>query len=368
MNIAFFHELHRGGARRSANEFAKYLKRNHEVDLYIVDGKRNDNEKKFYSRIFFYKFIPEKWTGKNWTVRLYKDTVELYNLYKLHQKIAKEIDKKKYELVFLEPSRFTQAPFILRFLKTKKIYYCQEPLRLVYDSKIAIEKNLNFLKALYERLIRKARKTIDKANIKCADLVIANSKYTRKNIETAYGIKNTVSYMGVDSGIFMPSKVKKDTDILFVGAYQPVDGYDLLKKSLPLMKIKPKVKVLASEKEWITDDKDMRNLYCSSKIIVALAYNEPFGLIPLEAMSCGVPIVAVNEGGYKETVVDGETGCLVPRNPKILARKLDWMLSNGDILEEMGKNARQHIVDKWRWEDQTRILEKIMFRTSSKNE
>src|SRR3989344_707191 len=344
MNIAFFHELHRGGARRSANEFAKYLKRNHEVDLYIVDGKRNDNEKKFYSRIFFYKFIPEKWTGKNWTVRLYKDTVELYNLYKLHQKIAKEIDKKKYELVFLEP------------------------LRLVYDSKIAIEKNLNFLKALYERLIRKARKTIDKANIKCADLVIANSKYTRRNIETAYGIKNTVSYMGVDSGIFMPSKVKKDTDILFVGAYQPVDGYYLLKKSLPLMKIKPKVKVLASEKEWITDDKDMRNLYCSSKIIVALAYNEPFGLIPLEAMSCGVPIVAVNEGGYKETVVDVETGCLVPRNPKILARKLDWMLSNGKILEEMGKNARQHIVDKWRWEDQTRILEKIMFRTSSKNE
>lgn len=368
MKIAVFHELHRGGARRSANEFARHLRRNHTVDLYIVDEIGNKDEKKYYNKIFFYKFIPKKWAGKNWKVRIHKDTAELYNLNKLHQKIAKDIDKKKYDLVFLEPSKFTQAPFVLKFLKTTTIYYCQEPLRLVYDPQLAIEKNLNPLKTLYERMIRKARKKIDRANIKCADLIITNSKYTKKNIETAYGLKSTVSYMGVDSRVFMPQDIKKDTDILFVGAYHSVDGYDLLIKSVPLMKLKPKVKVLASEKEWITNDKDIKNLYCSSKIIVALAYNEPFGLIPLEAMSCGIPVVAVNEGGYKETIVDGKTGYLVPRNPKILARKLDRILSSARLLEKMGENARQHIVNKWRWEDQARMLEKIMFKKVLENE
>src|SRR5258708_3905124 len=131
MKIAFFHEVHAGGARKTVNEFGKRLKHKHTVDMYYVDGKNDVAEEKNFHSVNFYKFTPKKWTGGNWKTKLYKDSIELIKLYNSHKKIARDIDIKKYDLVFIHPSKFTQAPFLLRFLKTKKIYYCQEPLRMV---------------------------------------------------------------------------------------------------------------------------------------------------------------------------------------------------------------------------------------------
>ncbi len=365
MKIAIFHELHSGGARRSVNEFAKRLKKNHIVDLYFVDELKNDNEKTFFSNVNYYKFIPKKWTGNDWKTKLYKDTIELIKLYILHKKIAIEIDSKKYDIVFIDPSRFTQAPFILRFLKTKKIYYCQEPLRMVYEEVFDIKKDLHPLKFLYEKLNRLIRKKIDNKNIKYADLIIANSKYTQSNIMKSYGLKSTFSYMGVDTQVFKPVEIKKDIDILFIGAFEFSDGYNLFENAKKFLKSKANIKILASEKQWISNDLMIRNLYCRSRLVLALAFNEPFGLIPIEAMACGVPVVAVNEGGYKETIIDGETGFLVSRNPKILAQKLDFLLTHQLILQKTGDNARRKVTSRWTWEKSTNKLENILLKHNS---
>ena len=94
MKIAVFHELHSGGALRAVDEFVKGLKKDHQVDLYTTDN-----------------FTPKKWNGGNWKLKLYKDTVELYKLFKLHRKIAQEINEKEYDIVFIHPSQFTQRSF-----------------------------------------------------------------------------------------------------------------------------------------------------------------------------------------------------------------------------------------------------------------
>lgn len=360
MKIAIFHELHSGGARRSVIEFGKQFQKQHTVDLYYVDEKENEKDKAFFRRAYFFQFIPKKWIGHDWKTKLYKDTVELYKLYKFHKKIAREIDKRKYDVVFIEPSKLTQAPFILRFLKTKKVYYCQEPLRMVYEPLLAIKKDLSFFKYYYEKLNRFIRKQIDRSNLSHADVVIGNSKYTSNNIKKAYGITSLTSYMGVDTDVFKPVKKKKDIDILFVGSYDFADGYNLLESAKKYFKKLPVIKVLAAEKQWITSDSMMRDLYCRSKIILALAYNEPFGLIPLEAMSCGVPVVAVNDGGYKETVVDGVTGYLVERNAKQLASKLSELLGNEDLRKKMGSAARKHALMMWRWEKNSLKLQEYL--------
>lgn len=359
MKIAIFHELHSGGARRSVNEFSKRLKRKHKVDLYIVDEKVNNSEKHFFSSVNFYKFTSKKWTGHDWKVRLYKDTLELYNLYKLHKKIAKEINEKDYDLIFLDPSKYTQAPFILRFLKKKKIYYCQEPLRLVYEEVLKVNENLPKHKYYYERLNRYIRKKIDLKNIAYSDKLIANSNYSRKNILKCYGLNSTVSYMGVDEKVFRPEKVKKDIDVLFIGSYDPVSGYGLFVNTQKYLKKDLNIKILAAEKQWITDDKMLRNLYRRSKIILALADNEPFGLIPIEAMSCGSPVVAINEGGYKETVIDGKTGYLVEKDPKKLAEKLNSLVSSPKKITKMGEAGREQILNNWTWDKQTEKLENL---------
>lgn len=359
MNIAIFHELHSGGARRAVNEFSKRLKHKNVIDLYLVDESIDKNEKKYFNNIIFYKFLPKKWTGGDWKAKLYKDTLELFKLYRLHKKIAHDINKKKYDVAFIHPSQFTQAPFLLRFLKIKKIYYCQEPLRMAYESGFAFSQGLNSVKKIYETFSRWLKKYIDSTNIHHANIILANSKNTQKNISSAYNLKSDVCYLGVDTEVFKQQKLKKDIDILFIGGNDKIDGLDLLNESVSLMKIKPKIKTHISGDNWI-DDKSLAMLYSRAKIVVCLAKNEPFGLTPLEAMACGTVVVAVNEGGYKETIIDGSNGFLVPRDPRILAKKLEYLLKNNQTRIQMEKNAVAYVKKYWTWDESAKKLERIL--------
>lgn len=359
MKIAIFHELHTGGGRKAVNEIARVLKKRHHVDLYLVDNKVHHGENIFFHNIFFYQFIPKIWRGNNWRVKLYKDSFELWQLYQLHKKIAEVIDKKQYDVVFIHPSQFTQAPFLLRMLKTKKIYYCEEQLRIVYDPYFSLGK-MNFLKKVYEVTNRFIRKRIDEVNIHHADVIVANSFYTQNRIEKAYSLKSIVRYLGVNQNIFSPMHVKKDIDILYIGSRLAIDGFDLLQESLSIIKSKPVVYThLTGESKFFTDAQLCR-LYARSKIVVCLAINEPFGLIPLEAMACGVPVIAVNDGGYKETVVSDKTGYLVPRNPKKVAEKINHLLTDTKKRTAFSVNAREHVLKRWTWDIATQRLESIL--------
>jgi glycosyltransferase involved in cell wall biosynthesis len=72
---------------------------------------------------------------------------------------------------------------------------------------------------------------------------------------------------------------------------------------------------------------DMPAWYRSADVLACAPWYEPFGLTPLEAMACGVPVVAYALGGFTDTVVDGVTGHLVPaRNPRALATTLRRLL------------------------------------------
>jgi len=59
---------------------------------------------------------------------------------------------------------------------------------------------------------------------------------------------------------------------------------------------------------------ELVKLLSSSLAVVSLAHKEPFGLTPVEAHAVGVPALMVNEGGFASTIIDGESGRLLPRN------------------------------------------------------
>jgi len=359
MKIAFFHELPYGGARRAVHEFGRQLKRNHTVDLFYVDDKGESGARSIFDSVAFFQFIPKPWSGHNWKAKMYKDTIELYKLAMLHKNLAKKIDQKNYDFVFVHGSKYTQAPFMLRYLKTTSAYYCQEPLRMIYEELFDKTNELSIERKLYERSTRKMRKIIDKKNIFSAKILLANSIYTKNNIKKAYGLDATVCYMGVDISKFYPQASKKRFDILFVGSMDEADGYQFLQQGINLMKKKPIIRYVLRENEWISDDSVMRKLYNSSKLLTCLGYREPFGLLPLEAQACGIPVVAVCEGGYLDTVKDKVTGFLIKRDPKILAQTFVKLLDNPEEIGKLGENASRNIKENWTWEKSAGNLLKI---------
>ncbi len=364
MRIAFFHELPKGGARIALSEIAHGLSKKHEVDLYYVDDESNKSEEAIYNKSYFFRFIPKPWKGNNAKVRIYKDTRELFNIDRLHKKIAKLIDSKKYDLVFVNASKYIEAPFILRHLKTLSVFYLHDPhFRVVYEH-VYISEPADPIRRYYEKVHRKILKIIDRNNILKASYLIANSKFTKKTTYKSYGIDSEVGYLGTDTKFFKPSLiVEKDIDVLYIGSKDVLDGYPVLVKIKKFLDGKVKIRTLFNEDEWLAPEQ-IRELYRRSRIVLCLAVNEPFGLLAIEAASVGVPVIAIDEGGYKETIINGKTGYLVKRDPKNIAKKIMNILTNPKKMDLLSKNSRTHALKNWSWDKKisniSDLLEKII--------
>jgi D-inositol-3-phosphate glycosyltransferase len=80
--------------------------------------------------------------------------------------------------------------------------------------------------------------------------------------------------------------------------------------------------------------------YSAADLVVIPSHYESFGMVALEAMACGTPVVASKVGGLAYSIQDGHTGFLVPdRNPKELADKIRLLICDGDLREKLGQQA-----------------------------
>ena len=89
----------------------------------------------------------------------------------------------------------------------------------------------------------------------------------------------------------------------------------------------------------------------SADVLVSVPTYEPFGMVPLEAMACGVPVVASAVGGLMDTVVDGTTGALVPAGrPDLLADVLRQLLADPVRLEGYGLAGNDRVHARYTWQ------------------
>jgi glycosyltransferase involved in cell wall biosynthesis len=95
----------------------------------------------------------------------------------------------------------------------------------------------------------------------------------------------------------------------------------------------------------------MPALLRSADLLVHVPLYEPFGMVPLEAMACGTPVVAAEGGSDQDAVVDGATGALIPPGrPTLLARRIRELLSSPMLLEGYGIAAADRARARYSWE------------------
>ncbi len=95
---------------------------------------------------------------------------------------------------------------------------------------------------------------------------------------------------------------------------------------------------------------DLVRLYCRSQIVVCPSLYEGFGLPAVEAMACGVPVVATSAGALSEIIEDGVTGITVPPGDSAALRDaLRLLLSDPDVCRRMGEAGRRRVVESYTW-------------------
>ncbi len=101
---------------------------------------------------------------------------------------------------------------------------------------------------------------------------------------------------------------------------------------------------------WHSFD-EIKEFYKQSDIcVVPSIWEEPFGLVAVEAMATGRPVVVANVGGLQEIVTPGETGYIYERDkPEQLAGHIETLLSDSELRERMGAAGRKCVEERYQW-------------------
>jgi glycosyltransferase involved in cell wall biosynthesis len=96
---------------------------------------------------------------------------------------------------------------------------------------------------------------------------------------------------------------------------------------------------------------EMPGIFRSADAVVCAPWYEPFGIVPLEAMACGIPVVAAAVGGLRDTVVDHTTGLHVPpRDPEAIASALSLLLENPALRTKLGQAGERRARTRYSWD------------------
>lgn len=107
------------------------------------------------------------------------------------------------------------------------------------------------------------------------------------------------------------------------------------------------------------DQADLPNYYNAAEALIMPSDYESFGMVALEAMACGTPVIASQVGGLAFLVKDGETGFHVPvREPDILAQRIRTLLCHPETHQQMSRNARQ-LAELYTWDNISQELVRI---------
>jgi glycosyltransferase involved in cell wall biosynthesis len=388
MKIALFHNLPSGGAKRHTYEQVRELaRRGHKITEYApttADVDYCSLAPYIENRYIFDAFLSEDWKLRLPFVTPYihaiRGVAKLQQTERLNRKIAHEIDADDFDLVFVKDCHIVMNPFVLRFLQTRTIFQCHHGLRhrveLGQATNTMQASLLQKLKAAYympaQAMFYRKLKQEELRNIQSASRVLTNSVFSKQLISEHYKIDSHVVYPGINTSLFKYQSMPESDYVLCVGALLYSKGYRFLVSALAGIdsKRRPKLFIAANSRnheeesivrdmalrsgvelhiEQITNDERLVQIYNQAKVFIYAPIQEALGMAPLEAMACGTPVVAVAEGGIRETMLDGVTGWLVERDCEAFVERVERLLSNNKMRLQMGQAGIEYVRNNWTW-------------------
>jgi len=378
-----------GGARTDVKEVATRLAREHEVRLFVPGYDRLFPRGRIEGDL---EFDIERVPFTSWS----------FNRWQVNKRFRKALDTFGPDKVIITDGWYFKPPLIHALREYKPIvrYYAYEGLCLhrhgiFYNYKKACQCDMDYLLGgmgdyikctkcmlgdlrvsrctffgqeyvLSGAMLPGYKRTVEKALSEAGTLVVYNRFIAERVGRYCDDVRIVPS--GVDPALFpeLPPTGNPDPIIGMVGRVgDPLKGRDFLFEAVKRLReerndfevwltVSPEFGFIPPGYHlvpWQTQE-NLHKIYRHLDIcVVPSLWPEPFGIVAVEAMACGRPVIATRVGGLQEIVVDGETGFLVdPGDSEGFAQKLELLMDDPELRARMGQKGRERALENFTYD------------------
>lgn len=265
----------------------------------------------------------------------------------------------------------------LKRRRSRCLYFCYEPPRFIYRDRREILDRVGAASVLMRPGFAFYR-WLDRVFVGAADGILTQGAFGRSEIERVYGKEARIIPHGPELG-YVERPARETFTVLTVNYLHPRKRIELFLRTMrelidrgcpvrgviagdgpertSLEKVAVEIGVAGSVRfAGFRDDAGLAAEYSAADAYLHTARLESFGLSVLDALSSGLPVVSVDEGGPTEMIGDGESGFLAPATPADLATRLMRLAESVELRLMMGRAAAASVRPRYGWELGARAL------------
>ncbi|WP_461079889.1 glycosyltransferase family 4 protein [Spirosoma flavus] len=406
MRIAVWHNLPSGGGKRAMFYHLKGLKeRGHQIEIWTTPLA--DNQYLDFQSIGPIHIVPlappaNPIPASDRIGYLSFQQDSAMRAMEAHSRTcAEQIQAGGFEILFANSCMTYAAPYIARFVSIPTLLYLGEPLRYLHEAQptlpwTAPEETPKWTSLAYWRMLgndlwRERRFRVlmreERQNFWAYDQVLVNSIYSAETCARVYGKDAEVGYLGVDTEIFRPLNLEREPFVISTASFQArkdpgfiidalsyipaasrpalvwVANYTNPDYEAQMQQYALDAGVELTLKKMVSDEELVTLLNLASAFVYAPRL-EPFGLAPLEANACGLPVVAVAESGVRESIQHLQNGLLVHRNARQMGRAIERVLQDDELWQKLSTEALEQIENKWSMKHCIDRIEEALYKTA----
>jgi glycosyltransferase involved in cell wall biosynthesis len=387
LRIAVWHNLPSGGGKRAlSHHLAGLIQRGHQVEVWCPNTAALDYLplREICPEHVLPLAAPKRLRFLSWVADYQVTQARIQAMRQHVQACAQQIQVGNFDVLLANTCAHFAVPAIGRYLEIPKVIYLQEPKRSFYEAlpelmwsapspaaDRVVAGPLQVLRSALQQQRFRLEMREESENAKHFDRILVNSLFSRESVLRAYGMESEVCGLGIDADIFHPTGQPVEKYLIGLGTISYHKGVDRAIRAVAALPKEHRLKLLwignevsraylaelqqlarglnvDFEVKVMVTDKELVSLLSRATAMLYTSRLEPFGLAPLEANACGTPVVAIAEGGVRESIVAGENGLLVPNaQPETIAAALLEILDNPARALALRSKCRSVVLQRW---------------------